>query len=94
MPVGLKGDVVVACDLTQVPLQLFEELLIALGLIQGHKRVHVGKLLPGDGLRRERENREERDESDEKEWVRRGRPKTLLPTKYMAMDILYYIKCK
>ena len=57
LPVGLKGDVVIACDLTQVPLQLPEELLIPLGLIQGHKRMHVGKLLPGDGLRRERERK-------------------------------------
>lgn len=50
VPVGLEGDLVVSGDFTQVPLQLCEQLLVALGLVQRHKRVHVGKLLPGDGL--------------------------------------------
>lgn len=52
VPVWLEGDVVIAGHLTEVPLQLFEELLVAISLIQRHEGVDVGKLIPGDWLRR------------------------------------------
>lgn len=52
LPVGLEGDLVIARHLTEIPLQLSEELLVALCLIQRHKRVDVGKLPPGDGLKK------------------------------------------
>lgn len=54
LPVWLEGDVVIAGHLTEVLLQLFEELLVAFGLIQRHKGVDVGKLPPGDWLKKER----------------------------------------
>lgn len=54
-PVRLEGDLVVARHLAEVLLQLPEELLVALGLLQRHKRVDVGKLPPGDRLRQSRE---------------------------------------
>lgn len=53
-PVWLEGDVVVASHLTEVPFQLSEELLVAISLIQRHEGMNVGKLPPGDGLKRER----------------------------------------
>lgn len=51
VPVRLEGDVVIAGHLTEVPLQLSEELLVAIGLIQRHEGVDVCKLIPGDWLR-------------------------------------------
>ena len=56
-PVGLEGDLVIARHLTEVPLQLSEELLVALCLIQRHERVDVGKLPPGDGLKKEEQGK-------------------------------------
>lgn len=53
-PVWLEGDVVIASDLTEVPLQLSEELLVAISLIQRHEGMNVGKLPPGDRLKTER----------------------------------------
>lgn len=50
VPVWLKGDLVISCDLTKIFFQLLEELLITLCLIQRHKGVDVSKLLPGDRL--------------------------------------------
>lgn len=49
-PVWLEGDFVVAGHLTKILLQLSEELLVTLRLVQWHKGVNVGKLLPGDWL--------------------------------------------
>lgn len=53
-PVWLEGDFVVSRHLTEIPLQLPEELLVAFRLLQRHKGVNVGKLLPGDWLREQR----------------------------------------
>lgn len=53
LPVGLEGDLVVARHLTEVFLQLPEELLVALGLVQRHEGVDVGELPPGDGLNKQ-----------------------------------------
>lgn len=50
VPVWLEGDVVIACHLTEVLLQLSEELLVAVSLVQRHEGVDVGKLPPGDWL--------------------------------------------
>lgn len=60
LPVGLEGDLVIASHLTEVLLQLPEELLVTLSLVQGTEGVKVGKLLPGDGLKTvgKREQRE------------------------------------
>lgn len=49
-PVWLEGDFVVAGHLTQILLQLSEELLVTFCLVQGHKGVNVGELVPGDWL--------------------------------------------
>lgn len=54
LPVWLEGDVVIARHLTEVPLQLSEELLVAIGLIQRHEGVDVGKLPPGDWLKKKK----------------------------------------
>lgn len=51
LPVGLEGDLVIASHLTEVLLQLPEELLVTLSLVQGTEGVKVGKLIPGDGLK-------------------------------------------
>lgn len=53
-PVRLERDAVITCHLAQVPLQLSEKLLVAFSLIQRYEGVNVGKLPPGDGLRKER----------------------------------------
>jgi len=47
--VGLEGDAIKASDLAEVPLELVEEGLVALGLLQGDEGVHVGELGPSDG---------------------------------------------
>ena len=51
LPVGLEGDLIIASHLTEVLLQLPEELLVTLSLVQGTKGMKVGKLIPGDGLK-------------------------------------------
>lgn len=50
LPVWLKRDLVISCDLTKILFQLMEELLITLGLVQRHKGVDVSELPPGDWL--------------------------------------------
>ena len=47
--IGLQADARIACGLTQPVAQLFVQLGIALLLVCGRKRMHVGKLGPGDG---------------------------------------------
>ena len=42
--VRLKADLVIAGDLAQVPLQLLQQLLVSLGLVQGHKGVQGAEL--------------------------------------------------
>ncbi len=54
LPVWLEGDAVIARHLAEVLLQLSEELLVAISLIQRHEGVDVGKLPPGDWLKKER----------------------------------------
>lgn len=53
-PVWLEGDFVVSGHLTKILLQLSEELLVTFCLVQRHKGVNVGKLLPGDWLQEQR----------------------------------------
>lgn len=54
LPVWLEGDLVIARHLTEVLLQLPEKVLVALSLIQRHKGMDVGKLSPGDGLKKKK----------------------------------------
>lgn len=56
-PVWLEGDFVVARHLTKIFLQLSEELLVTFCLVQRHKGVNVGKLVPGDWLQERRRER-------------------------------------
>lgn len=50
VPVWLKGDLVISCDLTKILFQLLKQLLITFCLVQRHKWVNVSKLPPGDWL--------------------------------------------
>ena len=47
--VGLKADGVVTGDCDHHLLELMDHRPIALGLVERGKRMHIGKLWPGDG---------------------------------------------
>ena len=47
--VGLEADLVISSDLTEVPFQLLQELLVALGLVQGHKGMESAELRQQQG---------------------------------------------
>ena len=43
-PVRLEAESVIACDLTEVSLQLLQQLLVANGLLAGNERVDAVEL--------------------------------------------------